>query len=154
MDFVIDDLMAKTGSAVPVTIYNALCYDHSDLVAAAVAGYARAGLMREIERRLKRYMREAESADHQPLLPGIPEDLQRRMGQVITVEIEDGTVVYHHLYHANTTIGHVRRHLAILRRQRGDIDKKIEAFIEAIQRCGPAMDDTPFSDALAERADA
>jgi hypothetical protein len=109
---------------------------------------ARRGLMRRIEQRLKHYKDDSESDDTQELLPGIPPDLQRRMGRVITVDQDNGSCSYHDLMHSNTTIGHVRKHVEMLRKQRGALDKKIEAFVEALQRCGFALDGTPFLDAL------
>jgi hypothetical protein len=148
IDFTINDLLTTAGVAKPSSIYNAICYDHPDLILAEKERHAKNGLMRDIESRLKRYLDAAdEDTNEQPLLPGIPQDLQRRMGQVITVEMDDG-VSYFNLYHPKTTIGHVRRHVALLRKQFGALEKKIEAFVEALTRCGPVTDDVPFTDAL------
>lgn len=150
---IIDDLvgtmLARSGAAKASDIYNILIDDHSAAVKAELAQHARAGLMRQIEARLKHYQDVAETDDRQMQLPGIPDDLQRRMGRVITVPDEDGNVSYHDLHHRNTSVGHVRRHIALLQRQAAALDKKIAAFVEALRRCGFALDDTPFLEALA-----
>jgi hypothetical protein len=149
IDNEIASMLEASGAADPTDIYNLLQDHHSEVVQAELEEDARRGLMRRIESRLKHYTEIADESDEDmPLLPGMPEDLQRRMGRVITVEHVNGRCSYHELLHPNTTLGHVRSHVAILRRQRSALDSKIEAFIDALDRCGGAEDDTPFVTAL------
>lgn len=148
IDGLIGDLLAESGAAKATDIYSALVKDHDEVVKAELNQHAKAGLMRQIESRLKHYEEIVEAEDRQMQLPGIPDDLQRRMGRVITAPDESGEISYYDLHHVNTTIGHVRRHVLILEVQASALDKKIAAFVEVLRRCGPALDDTPFIQAL------
>lgn len=152
IDREITTMFELNGAALAPDIYAVLIDHHSEAVQAELEEDARRGLMRRIEHRLKQFSDAAEEDDRQLGLPGIPPDLQRRMGRVITMEYDAGDgqrrCSYHDLTHPNTTVRHVAAHLKLLREQYGNLALKIEAFVEALNRCGQVDPDTPFVTAL------
>jgi hypothetical protein len=148
IDNVILTMLEADGTAATFDIYHVLRNEHRELVEAELEEDARRGLMRRIDKRFKHISDLAVSEDKQPLLPGLPHDLQRRMGRLITVDEENGRSSHRYLMHPSTKVGHVRPFLDMLKKQRSALEMKTEAFTDALQRCGTAKEHVSFVKAL------